>query len=159
MKHKLQEYLPVGMDGDKLIKKALFIYFVPIIYSMQYIVAFIMARSEQIKMTKRMGEIVAMESFTSLLGTSFWVFPFAIVGLLAIIWPLYSYHLQGSKSIYVMKRLPDSMELWRRTLTLPMVSAICCLITAILLWGVYYGIYIIFSPKGSIVVQGLSVLS
>ncbi len=153
MKNKLQEYLPIGMDTRKMIKKVLVIYIVPIIYSMQYIIAFCNARIDQIKISKRMGGVVPMEEFPQLVGNSFFVFPFAIIGMLAIIWPMYAYHFQGSKSIYIMKRIPDPKELRRRILTIPLVSAIGCLITGILLWGLYYGIYIIFSPNGSIIIN------
>lgn len=59
----------------------------------------------------------------------------------------YRYHSQGSKSIYLMKRLPDRMELHRRCLTLPAAGLLICGLTALLTVVLCYGIYIYFTPE------------
>ena len=59
----------------------------------------------------------------------------------------YSYHHQGSKSIYLMKRLPDKMELHRRCLTLPVAGLLLCALTAFLTVALCYGIYVHFTPE------------
>ena len=59
----------------------------------------------------------------------------------------YQYHSQGSKSIYLMKRLPDRMELHRRCLTLPIAGLVICGLTAFLTIALCYGIYLYFTPK------------
>lgn len=59
----------------------------------------------------------------------------------------YRYHSQGSKSIYLMKRLPDRMELHRRCLILPAAGLVICVLTAFLTIVLCYGIYMYFTPK------------
>lgn len=59
----------------------------------------------------------------------------------------YQYHSQGSKSIYLMKRLPDRIELHRRCLTLPAAGLVICGLTAFLTIALCYGIYLYFTPK------------
>ena len=88
-----------------------------------------------------------MEDFYILLGSS--LLGFAIVALcsLAIIIYHYAYHWQGSKSIYLMKRLPNRLELHRRCLTLPLLAALMSLLVAAILLLAYYGIYVACTPK------------
>ena len=59
----------------------------------------------------------------------------------------YAYYYRGSKSIYLMKRLPDRMELHRRCLTLPAAGLLICGLTALLTVVLCYGIYIYFTPE------------
>ena len=55
-----------------------------------------------------------------------------------------SYYTGGSKSIYLMRRLPQRWELLRRDITLPLLGASISLLSALLLkllfWGLYYWI-------------------
>lgn len=67
--------------------------------------------------------------------------------MLALIVYHYVYHWQGSKSIYLMRRLPNRFELHRRCLTLPLIAILICLLTAIILLLLFYGTYIAFTPK------------
>lgn len=67
--------------------------------------------------------------------------------MLALIVYHYAYHRQGSKSIYLMRRLPNRWELHRRCLTLPLAAVLVCLLTALSLLLLFYGIYAAFTPK------------
>ncbi|NLB89630.1 MAG: hypothetical protein GX786_00185 [Clostridiales bacterium] len=67
--------------------------------------------------------------------------------MLALIIYHYVYHWQGSKSIYLMRRLPNRFELHRRCLTLPLIGIFTCLLTAIILLLLFYGTYVAFTPK------------
>jgi uncharacterized membrane protein YqhA len=67
--------------------------------------------------------------------------------MLALIVYHYAYHYQGSKSIYLMKRLPNRWEMHRRCITLPLLAALICLIAAIAFLLIYFGIYMVFTPK------------
>ena len=58
----------------------------------------------------------------------------------------YSYHWYGSKSIYLMRRLPDQMELHRRCLTLPVLTMVLSVVLAFVLYCVYYRIYRVVIP-------------
>lgn len=50
-------------------------------------------------------------------------------------------HYQGSRSIYLMRRLPDRWELWRRCLTLPLAGLAAALVIALGLSAVYFRVY------------------
>ena len=53
---------------------------------------------------------------------------------------------QGSRSIYLMRRLPDAWELPRRTAQLPLCGATMAVLTAFLTYGVLYAVYMGITP-------------
>lgn len=59
----------------------------------------------------------------------------------------YAYHYQGSKSIYLMRRLPDGKELHRRCLTLPIAGIVIALLTAFIFLLIYYAVYMLVTPE------------
>lgn len=66
--------------------------------------------------------------------------------LLALCMPLlagahYFYHFHDGRSIYLMRRLPDRGELWRRCLTLPLTGLAAVLILALGLSVLYFWLY------------------
>lgn len=63
----------------------------------------------------------------------------------------YAYHYQDSKSIYVMRRLPDKWELHRRCAVLPLIGIGISLITAFLFLVLCYGVYMKVTPPECIV--------
>ena len=73
---------------------------------------------------------------------------FWIVALCLVLLPLFHYlwHWQGSKSIYLMRRLPDGWELWRRCLTVPALLAVVFLLTIELLTFLYFLIFLLATP-------------
>lgn len=88
-----------------------------------------------------------MANFAELLGNALIGFVLVALGLVGFAALHYSYFWQGSKSIYLMKRLPNKMELHKRALTLPVLGLIICVATAFLLLVLYYGLYVIATPK------------
>ena len=58
----------------------------------------------------------------------------------------YLYYYQGSKSIYLMRRLPNRWEMHRRSITLPFAAFVIAVMTEIALWLLYYGIYLVCTP-------------
>lgn len=66
--------------------------------------------------------------------------------LLALCMPLlagahYFYHFHDGRSIYLMRRLPDRGELWRRCLTLPLTGLAAVLILTLGLSVLYFWLY------------------
>ena len=88
-----------------------------------------------------------IENFSKLLGNGLVGFKILAITMLAFAILHYSYFLQGSKSIYLMKRLPDGKELYKRVFAVPLIGFLVCIITSILLCVVYYGIYMMLTPK------------
>ena len=62
-----------------------------------------------------------------------WMVALALVHLLS--------HYQESRSIYLMRRLPDRWELWRRCLTLPLTGLTIVLILTLGLSVLYFWLY------------------
>ena len=63
----------------------------------------------------------------------------------------YAYYHTGSKSIYLMRRLPNSFERHQRSLLIPTLFALAFLLTAVMLFFIYFAIYMIFTPEGALV--------
>jgi hypothetical protein len=89
---------------------------------------------------------IIIEDFAVLLDKA--LMGFLVLGLcmLALIAYHYAYYHQGSKSIYLMRRLPNGSHLHRQCLTLPIAALGICLISAVLLLFLYYFIYMVFTP-------------
>ena len=58
----------------------------------------------------------------------------------------YSYHFKGSKSIYLMRRLPDRWELHRRCLTLPIAMAVFFLLMGFVMLLLFFWAYFAAVP-------------
>lgn len=58
----------------------------------------------------------------------------------------YAYHYLGSRSIYLMRRLPQRWELWRRCLTVPVLLAVICLAAIELLTFLHFLIFLLLTP-------------
>lgn len=58
----------------------------------------------------------------------------------------YAYHYLGSRSIYLMRRLPNGWELWRRCLTVPVLLAAVFLLAIELLTFVYFLKFLLETP-------------
>ena len=65
----------------------------------------------------------------------------------------YRYFWQGSKSIYVMRRLKSRWEMHKRCWTLPLIGAAVMLLTAVVVYWLYCGIYFWCAPEGFIPAQ------
>lgn len=75
---------------------------------------------------------------------------FWIVALCLVLLPLFHYlwHWQGSKSIYLMRRLPGRSELWRRCLAGPAVLLTLTLLAAALALLLCILLYQTLTPAG-----------
>jgi len=96
---------------------------------------------------KTLREGAEMADFSFVLGRSLFLFYILAFAMLATAALHYSYHRQGSRSIYLMKRLPSRWELHRRCLTIPIVAAAICLLTAFVLMLFYFWYYMVATPE------------
>lgn len=88
----------------------------------------------------------AMPPYPRILGSALAGFEIMIVVLAALaIWHYVS-HRQGSRSDYIMRRLPDRWELHRRCLAIPLAGIGMCILLAAALWALYFWIYVRFTP-------------
>lgn len=79
---------------------------------------------------------------------------FALIGFLVIAVVMvvfivynYAYHRQGSKSIYLMRRLPNRLELHKRCIALPAAAVLLCIVAAFIMLCIYYWIYMAITPE------------
>ena len=88
-----------------------------------------------------------MTSFDRLYDGSMLGFAFFAVWCVAFIIHYYTYYRQGSKSIYLMKRLPKKWERHRRAFTVPTLMCVAFLIMALITTLIYFGLYMLITPN------------
>ena len=59
----------------------------------------------------------------------------------------YAYYYRGSRSIYLMLRLPKKTELHRRSLLIPLLSSLILVLTAAVQLLVFYAVYMACTPQ------------
>lgn len=81
--------------------------------------------------------------------------PFWLSALCLLVFAVYffSCFYQGSKSVYLMRRLPNRGEMALRSLTLPVAGAVLCLLSALLLRLLFHTAYCIFVPANLLPAQ------
>ncbi|MBR5490728.1 MAG: hypothetical protein IKV79_05600 [Oscillospiraceae bacterium] len=94
-----------------------------------------------------LGEWHNAPYFYELLGNAFFCFPIAIALMLSSIAINYAHYHSGSKSIYLMRRLPNRWERHRRCIEIPLASASITFLTAIIIVFIYYLIYMFWINK------------
>lgn len=87
-----------------------------------------------------------MPDFVEVLGNALLGFVILALCMAAFILVHYAYHHQGSKSIYLMRRLPNRWELHRRCITLPLAAVLLCLAAGFLLLLIYFAVYMRATP-------------
>lgn len=73
----------------------------------------------------------------------------AVLVFLAVFWH-YSYYYQESKSIYVMKRLPNRMEIHKRAWVLPLMAELGLLLSMVVMSLFCLFLYFALSPENYI---------
>ena len=149
---KFEKYTPPGIDFAKQLKMCLIGLGAAFGWSWSYLAKYLTARSNLYETTLRgrvLREDAVMPGFYQLLHDGldsfdgFLMFYIVMLGMLVY---HYFYYYQGSKSIYLMRRLPDRWEMHRRSITLPFAAIIVGVITQLALWCLYYGIYLVCTP-------------
>lgn len=147
----LQHYIPLGLDGTGQCKcilgglagAALFSLGTWIRYGSAYHSLFHYDRLHQ---TKILISGAIMPDFVDILGSGLLGFPVILVCMIALLAWNYGYHFRDSKSIYLMRRLPQRWELLRRCATLPLAGGIASLCAAALLFLLYFAVYLLLTP-------------
>lgn len=96
---------------------------------------------------KRLKPGAVMPDFRDILGASLYGFFVLALAMAGLAFYYYIYHYQGSRSIYLMKRLPDKNELHKRCLTVPITVAALALVTAFIVILLYYCLYLYVTPE------------
>lgn len=150
---KMEKWVPPGVDVVNELKLCLIGLGAAVGYSTSFLVKYITARSELFEWTLKGTMIKEGEKipyFYQLLDAGMDCSDGFCVLFVVLVWMmLYHYctYYQGSKSIYLMKRLPDKWELYKRCVHLPLVAIVVEFITIAGVMSLYYGIYLVFTPQ------------
>lgn len=150
MKIKLDCYVPLGVNYRYELQWIAYGLLASFLYSLGFLISytnhykslFVWVGTEKI-----LQQGAVMPDFIEILGRSLIGYFILALCMIAILVYHYAYHYQGGRSIYLMKRLPSRLELLRRCVTLPILAAALIICMAIVLLLIYYGIYMIFTPK------------
>jgi len=63
----------------------------------------------------------------------------------------YAYYYRGSKSIYLMRRLPNRWEIHRRAWSYPLCVSLVCMLCVLVLFWLYFGLYLLVTPDECLV--------
>ncbi|MCI6719931.1 MAG: hypothetical protein MR451_03855 [Clostridiales bacterium] len=150
MTHKLSRWAPPGFPLRTELQFFGSGMFFAALYSALFLHRYFIARNdlyETFGTSRVLRPDAVMPDFIVLLGG--FLLGFAVLALCMAGFALYHYlyHWQGgSKSIYLMRRLPDRWELHRRCLTLPLAGAVLCGLAALLLFCLYFILYMTATP-------------
>lgn len=153
----MPDVIPLGLDWRREVKALIwlwiscvlisFCYFIDLSQHINSLYGWDRINGQQVKVLRG----TMMPDFYEVLdGNMDALFIGAVLALLLAVYH-YTYHYQGSRSIYLMRRLPKKYELLKRCLTVPVAASVVLLLTALLLVPVYYGLYMAFVPQECIV--------
>lgn len=156
---KLRALMPPGIDIPKEIRAAAYGLSAAFIYSLGFFINLSNEYSSLYyyldeKRLLRDGAI--MRDFVDFAPSSMLIFIAVAISMIPLAAYHYIYHFQGSKSIYLMKRLPDKWELLRRCLAFPIITASAALILAVLLLLIYLAFYMLITPRSCLAPGQLS---
>lgn len=146
----MSKYAPLGINLAKEVMFFICGMTAAIFYSLLYILEYLSARNELYEIVnekKVLMENAQIVSFEALLGNHLLGFVIVMLVMVGICIYHYAYHYMDSKIIYLMKRLPSKWEMHKRCIILPIAGILVAAAVMLVLWGLYYGIYLLFTPQ------------
>ncbi len=153
MRNFLRQNLPIGYSVKKERNVFAICMAGAVLFSMTFLSDYGRARESLFRyvaggLRKELIPGAVMDNFVDILGYSMAAFPLmALICLGAQIFNHYAYHRNGSNAFYTMKRLPDSRELCRRCVVLPLMEAAAILLAMAAVFAIYYFIYMQGTPE------------
>ena len=150
---KLKKYAPPGINPEHELGVYAFGTFISFLVSLAYFIRLFDARSDYIIRSTTKGRMVnpdfTMPYFGELIEGVFTGFFFvALCSLIVSVYHYAYYSSGGSHTLYLINRLPTRGYLAMTCLTLPVLMALASLAAVLVLTLLYYGIYLIATPKG-----------
>ncbi len=145
----LYRILPPGTSLESFFSIYTLSLIVSVLNSMIFFVNYASARSQLYTISggeKILLEGVMMETFAELTDGRFAGFILMAVVMLYLIIQNYVSFYQGSRSIYLMRRLPDRWDLLRRTAVLPVCTFLLAVVLLSILWSMYLALYVLLTP-------------
>ena len=146
----LEQYAPLGIGVRNQVTGFIVGIVAATLHSMWFLVEYISARNELYIRTAtgmKLIEGAVIRDFSSL--TEYVFLTFYIVTIVTFLTAVffYFYHFDGSKMLYLMKRLPNKWELFRRCVTLPSAGTVILLVWMSLLRILYFAVYTLCTPS------------
>lgn len=153
MRRWLKERVPPGVDAGREARGILLGLLGAALCNLRFLAAYGQARDLLYQWTGterilRPGAV--LPPIRSLLGWSLYGCFLAAMAMAALAAWHWAYHYRESKSIYLMRRLPDRWEFWRRCFTLPLLGAGACGLEAVALMLVNFAVYRLCTPAGCV---------
>lgn len=147
----LSRHMPPGLEETEERNFFRFSLSAATVYSMLFFIRFFSALSELYAVDRMTRERVLLEDavmtdFAELYSGLWRGYAILAAAMIFFILRHYLYHRRGTKSIYLMRRLPNRWELHRRCLTLPAAGMGICLLAAVLTLVLYFGFYMLVTP-------------
>lgn len=149
-KPDISRYAPLGMNLAPVKNILIWGGLMSFVFSCSYFIALAngVNRLYRVVRTDRvLREGAIMTDFVEVLNYALIGFAILALVMAALAVYNYAYHRQGSKSIYLMRRLPNRWELHKRCLAIPLVSVLMCAAAAFILLCIYYWIYMLVTPE------------
>ena len=146
----MERYAPLGINLAQEVLYWVMTMTISTVWSMQYLLRYGDAYQglfEWIGKRKVLMEGAMMPAFEVLTENLFEVFFLVLIYCVLTAVYHYFYHYQGSKMMYLMKRLPKKSELHIRCWSLPVVGAVAAGVWMLLLKAIYYAIYLLCTPS------------
>lgn len=157
MRERLQRMLPLGLDPMQEVRWVARGLLLSAVVSLRFLFAYTGAYRALFRTVGRRRVLIpgaVMPPFGQLVGWSFAGFLLLAAAMAVLAVWHWLYHYQDSRSIYLMRRLRNRRELWRRCLAMPALGAAASLLAAGLLLLMDYGIYRIATPEACLQVGG-----
>ncbi len=149
IKFLLHRILPPGTSLQSILTLYGLSLALSLINNMLFLVKYASARArlyaviDGVKILRKGAVIPTFAELTE--NCSLGVLLMAVVALYLLIQNYLSFY-QGSRSIYLMRRLPDRWDLLRRTAVFPLLSFLFAVLLLFALWSVYVLIYVSLTP-------------
>ena len=151
MRIPIERYAPPGVDVRAEVKQTVWGLISAAILSLRFLLVYYRQGYVRLFTLVNRGWVLregaVMPTFREIFSWSFlgfWVFLLAMAAVAVL---HVAYHYQGgSRPIYLMRRLPDRWEYWRRCLALPAAGTLCALAAMLILLGIYLAVYLVFTP-------------
>lgn len=147
---RIESYVPPGIYPVQEIRYWLVLLIVATLWCVPYVFRYLEQRDALYVI--RAGRKVLMEGvvivpFEELTGQLFDVFYLLILYCAIVTAYHYYYHYQGSRMMYLMRRLPNKWEVHIRCLFLPLAGSVLAVLYAVLLKLLFFAIYIFCTPS------------
>ncbi len=150
MKAKIKRFFPVGYNVKAEMKAILLVYFLPlIVFFIEFFSQFCSGYYSLFTYgsdPKTIRPSATMPYYHTMVNHTGKLFAPAVLLFLCIIVLHYRYHYEGSKSIYLMKRLPDKKEIHIRCLTASVAGLVITYLTMLVIIFLTYRFYMAFTP-------------